>query len=189
MNYLLIPGDVVDGIGIYPDQEKELDVDDIYEQYHVLAEYLKEIPDSIRIIVQPGNHDAVRPAEPQPAFEGDFAKMFDSNAILIGNPCYLNIEGRTILSYHGKSVGGRSELFQTHRGDEGDAEAPALGPDVRRQDAAGTGTAGHDGDRYGPGHLRHRARPRSRSFALQRCPPHQCLDLAIADVVPEDAQL
>ena len=103
MNYLLIPGDVVDGIGIYPDQEKELDVDDIYEQYHVLAEYLKEIPDSIRIIVQPGNHDAVRPAEPQPAFEGDFAKMFDSNAILIGNPCYLNIEGRTILSYHGKS--------------------------------------------------------------------------------------
>ena len=45
MNYLLIPGDVVDGIGIYPDQEKELDVDDIYEQYHVLAEYLKEIPE------------------------------------------------------------------------------------------------------------------------------------------------
>ena len=29
--------------------------------------------------------------------------MFDSNAILIGNPCYLKIEGRTILSYHGKS--------------------------------------------------------------------------------------
>ncbi len=103
MNYLLIPGDVVDGIGIYPDQEKELDVDDIYQQYHVLSEYLKEIPDSIQVIVQPGNHDAVRPAEPQPAFEGDFAKMFDSNAILIGNPCYLKIEGRTILSYHGKS--------------------------------------------------------------------------------------
>jgi len=103
MNYLLIPGDVVDGIGIYPDQETELDVTDIYEQYHVLAEYLKEIPDSIQVIVQPGNHDAVRPAEPQPAFEGDFAKMFDSNAILIGNPCYLKIEGRTILSYHGKS--------------------------------------------------------------------------------------
>jgi DNA polymerase II small subunit len=103
LNYLLFPGDVVDGIGIYPDQEKELDVDDIYEQYHVLSEYLKEIPDSIRVIVQPGNHDAVRPAEPQPAFEGDFAKMFDSNAILIGNPCYLKIEGRTILSYHGKS--------------------------------------------------------------------------------------
>ena len=37
MNYLLIPGDVVDGIGIYPDQEKELDVDDIYQQYHVLV--------------------------------------------------------------------------------------------------------------------------------------------------------
>ena len=103
MNYLLIPGDVVDGIGIYPDQESELDVPDIFEQYHVLAEYLKEIPDSIQVIVQPGNHDAVRPAEPQPAFEGDFASMFDSNAILIGNPCYLRVEGRTILSYHGKS--------------------------------------------------------------------------------------
>ena len=61
------------------------------------------MPDHIQVIVQPGNHDAVRPAEPQPAFSGDIGKLFDSSTILIGNPAYFEVEGRTILSYHGKS--------------------------------------------------------------------------------------
>ena len=69
VKYLIVPGDVVDGIGIYPDQEKELAIVDIYRQYEVLAEQFQFIPDHISIIMQPGNHDAVRPAEPQPDFE------------------------------------------------------------------------------------------------------------------------
>ena len=104
LDYLVLPGDVVDGIGIFPDQEDELNIPDIYEQYEKLGEYIKEIPDHIKIVMQPGNHDAVRMAEPQPALGEMYTKNFDSNVILTGNPVNLEIEGRTILSYHGKSI-------------------------------------------------------------------------------------
>lgn len=103
LQYIVVPGDCVDGIGVYPNQEEELDVEDIFEQYKRLAEMLKDIPDDITVIVQPGNHDAVRPAEPQPAFANEIASMFDSSTILLGNPSYFEVEGRKILSYHGKS--------------------------------------------------------------------------------------
>lgn len=104
INYLVFPGDVVDGIGVFPDQDKELDILDIYEQYDRLAEYLKEIPDHIKMVIHPGNHDAARPAEPQPALNSVFTKGFDSNILMLGNPVYLNVEGRTVLTYHGKSI-------------------------------------------------------------------------------------
>ncbi|MBI0584820.1 MAG: DNA-directed DNA polymerase II small subunit [Methanomassiliicoccus sp.] len=104
VQYLLVPGDVVDGIGIFPGQEEELEIDDIFAQYESLAEHLKEIPDDIRIIVQPGNHDAVRPAEPQPTFPKEIFKLFDSSMTLVGNPCTVEIEGRRILFYHGRSL-------------------------------------------------------------------------------------
>jgi len=104
LDYLILPGDVVDGIGIYPNQEEELNIADIYGQYEKLGEYIKEIPDHIKIVVQPGNHDAVRLAEPQPGLGRTFAKSFDSNVIIAGNPVNLEVEGRTILSYHGKGI-------------------------------------------------------------------------------------
>lgn len=104
LDYLILPGDVVDGIGIFPGQEEELMIADIYEQYEKLGEYIKDIPDHIKIVMQPGNHDAVRLAEPQPALNEVFVKGFDSNVIMAGNPINLEIEGRTILSYHGKSI-------------------------------------------------------------------------------------
>jgi len=104
INYLVFPGDVVDGIGVFPDQEKELDIPDIYLQYEKLAEYLKDIPDHIKMVIHPGNHDAARPAEPQPALNSVFTKGFDSNILMVGNPVYLNVEGRTVLTYHGKSI-------------------------------------------------------------------------------------
>jgi len=104
LDYLILPGDVVDGIGVFPGQEDELNIVDIYEQYEKLGEYVKEVPDHIKIVVQPGNHDAVRLAEPQPALGSIFTKGFDSNVILAGNPVSIEIEGRTVLSYHGKSI-------------------------------------------------------------------------------------
>ncbi|MDR2698813.1 MAG: DNA-directed DNA polymerase II small subunit [Candidatus Methanoplasma sp.] len=104
LDYLVLPGDVVDGIGIFPGQEEELRIADIYEQYEKLGEYVKEIPDHIKILIQPGNHDAVRLAEPQPALGEIFTKGFDSNVIMAGNPVSIEIEGRSILSYHGKSI-------------------------------------------------------------------------------------
>ena len=105
IKYIVIPGDVVDGIGIYPDQEKELSITDVYRQYEVLADQLSLIPEHISIIMQPGNHDAVRPAEPQPTFEKEIRNLFSSNDItFVGNPCYFSLNGVEILSYHGQSL-------------------------------------------------------------------------------------
>lgn len=104
IEHLVIPGDVVDGIGIFPNQEEELEIDDIFAQYEALSELLKDIPDGVQMIMQPGNHDAVRPAEPQPAFSEKITSLFDSNIMFVGNPCYLEIDGRLILSYHGRSM-------------------------------------------------------------------------------------
>jgi DNA polymerase II small subunit len=103
INYLHVPGDVVDGIGVFPGQEEELEIEDILDQYKALAEHLKELPDHIKLLVQPGNHDYVRPAEPQPALEGSIAKLFDSNVVMLGNPSSVRVEGRLITAYHGKS--------------------------------------------------------------------------------------
>jgi len=105
IKYLVIPGDVVDGIGIYPNQEKELSIVDVYRQYEALAEQLSLIPDHISIIMQPGNHDAVRPAEPQPTFEKEIQDLFTGRDIkFVGNPCYFSLHGVEILSYHGQSL-------------------------------------------------------------------------------------
>lgn len=104
INYLIFPGDVVDGIGVFPDQDKELTIMDIDDQYAKLADYLKDIPDHIKMVIHPGNHDAARIAEPQPALNKRFTTDFDSNILMVGNPVYLDIEGRTVLTYHGKSM-------------------------------------------------------------------------------------
>src|SRR2546428_2709640 len=52
----------------------------------------------------PGNHDAVRPAEPQPAFPMSIQHLFDSNVIFAGNPSLLSLEGVRVLAYHGRSM-------------------------------------------------------------------------------------
>lgn len=103
INYLILAGDVVDGIGVYPDQELDLNVKDIYKQYEVLSDLLKDIPDHMQILMHPGNHDACRLAEPQPALNKMFTETIDSHINITGNPITVEVEGRTIVSYHGKS--------------------------------------------------------------------------------------
>jgi DNA polymerase II small subunit len=104
VRYIIVPGDLVDGIGIYPDQEDELVIEDVYAQYTELARLMRGIPERIKIVMMPGNHDAVRLAEPQPALPESITKMFDSRIRFVGNPCYMEIEGRIILAYHGRSM-------------------------------------------------------------------------------------
>lgn len=104
IRYLVVSGDVVDGIGVYPRQDEELAIDDIYGQYQALARMTAALPDRVTVIMLPGNHDAVRPAEPQPAFPASIQKLFDSNTIFAGNPCLLSLEGVRILAYHGRSM-------------------------------------------------------------------------------------
>ena len=110
LEVLVIPGDVVDGIGVFPGQQKELLIDDIYRQYEALAELLKDVPDHIKVIMSPGNHDAVRLAEPQPSLPPDIQRMFAGEVQFVGNPSLIDIEGVNILTYHGKSI----DDFVTH---------------------------------------------------------------------------
>jgi len=104
MKYLVVSGDVVDGIGIYPRQDEELAVDDIYAQYEELAKRLTALPDHLRVIMLPGNHDAVRPAEPQPTFPQSVRKLFDSQITFLGNPSLFSLHGLKVLAYHGRSM-------------------------------------------------------------------------------------
>ncbi len=104
VSYLLIAGDICDGVGIYPKQEKELEIADVFKQYERAAELLSELPEHITVVISPGNHDAVRMAEPQPPIPEEIAKpLHDMGCVLVGNPSLLEIEGVRILMYHGRS--------------------------------------------------------------------------------------
>jgi DNA polymerase II small subunit len=105
VKYLVIPGDLVDGVGVYPGQESELSIPDIYDQYGAFGDWMEKVPDHIEVVVQPGNHDASRPAEPQPAFTGEVRSRFDRHAAhFLGNPATFRMHGVTTLGYHGFSL-------------------------------------------------------------------------------------
>ena len=104
VEYIIISGDIIEGVGVYPKQEEDLAIEDLYQQYEEVSKKLNMITSNIKIVLQPGNHDAVRPPLPQPAFEKEIRQLFNSNVIFIGNPCYMKINGIVILSYHGQSI-------------------------------------------------------------------------------------
>jgi len=105
VEYLLIAGDMVEGVGVYPDQDEELDIVDIYEQYDRFSEYLKEVPGDLEIVMIPGNHDAVRLAEPQPGFDEELRELMSAHdPRIVGNPATVTVEGVSILMYHGVSL-------------------------------------------------------------------------------------
>ena len=101
VKYIIIAGDLVDGIGVYPTQENDLVLKDIYKQYKEFENALEKIPDYISVIICPGNHDGVRRAEPQPAIEKD---LVQSDVISVGSPCMVHIENFNHLIYHGTSL-------------------------------------------------------------------------------------
>lgn len=103
ISYLLVAGDLVDGIGIYPGQEKELTIPNIYGQYEALGHMLDDLPSRIKIVLAPGNHDVVRGAEPQPVIPDKFTHSFPSNCIMVENPALVNLQGVRVLMYHGRS--------------------------------------------------------------------------------------
>jgi len=109
VKYLFLVGDNIDGVGVFPEQEKFLEIKDVKRQYEKLAEYLKLIRDDIKIILCPGQHDAVRVAEPQPIVEERYAPKMHKikNLTLVSNPSLVEIDGGfKILMYHGASFHG-----------------------------------------------------------------------------------
>ncbi len=110
IDYLLINGDSVDGVGIFPEQDELLNIDDIYKQYEKVASHLKKIRKDVKIIIIPGNHDAVWLGQPQPPISEEYAKpLYDlDNVLMASNPCMIEIfeNDKTfkILQFHGSSM-------------------------------------------------------------------------------------
>ncbi|HID17183.1 TPA: DNA-directed DNA polymerase II small subunit [Candidatus Bathyarchaeota archaeon] len=106
IKYLVVLGDLVDGVGVYPGQEKELEIADIYEQYRLVAKYLEKIPEYIEVITIPGNHDGARQALPQPAIPRELIEPVQEarKIVLVGNPAEVRLHGVSFLLYHGTSM-------------------------------------------------------------------------------------
>ena len=105
IKYLCISGDIVDGIGVYPNQDKRLLITDIYKQYEATAKYLSEIPDYIKIIISPGDHDGVRKAVPAPAIPKYLAKgLYDLDIEMVGCPSLVSLHGIKTELFHGTSL-------------------------------------------------------------------------------------
>ena len=113
VKYLVLAGDLVDGIGTYPDQDKDLLIKDIFKQYEALGESLSLLPDHIEIVLIPGNHDAVRLAEPQPPLPKEYQECFSNAHIhFLPNPAFFSIHGVHVAGYHGKSIDDLVTLFK-----------------------------------------------------------------------------
>ncbi len=104
--YLVIAGDLVDGVGIYPNQEAELSIKDLYKQYECAAGYLSMIPEDIQIVIIPGNHDACRPTLPTPPIYKDYAAPLYAlkNVTMLGDPALVSLGGVSVLITHGRSL-------------------------------------------------------------------------------------
>jgi len=106
VKYLIIAGDIVDGVGIYPKQFEELEIKDLYEQYERAARIIEEIPEHIEIVIIPGNHDATRRALPQPAILREYAEpLYELERItFLGDPSVISLHGVSVLISHGRSL-------------------------------------------------------------------------------------
>ncbi len=106
ISHLLIPGDLVDGVGIFPNQEDELEITNIYDQYKCAAELMNDIPQDIQIVIAPGNHDASRQALPQQVIPKRFCENLISmkNVEMVANPSLFKLGPRKILMYHGQGL-------------------------------------------------------------------------------------
>jgi len=112
VKYVILPGDLVEGVGVYPSQEEDLAIKDIVKQYEETARWLRKIPEHIQIISMSGNHDAGRLSEPQETpFKDMAAALWEMpNLTLVSNPAYVNIgqtedfPGFDVLLYHGGSL-------------------------------------------------------------------------------------
>lgn len=106
LQYLFINGDNIAGVGVYPGQIDDLSIKDIYKQYEAFEDIMLQIPEYIQVFICPGQHDAVRRAEPQPGISKEFVpRLYDlKNFHFISSPSWVETEGLKNLIYHGPSI-------------------------------------------------------------------------------------
>ncbi|MHA1507099.1 MAG: metallophosphoesterase [Promethearchaeota archaeon] len=104
IKYLVINGDLIDGIGIYPNQQEDLVITDIYKQFKKASDILLEIPDYIKIFFVSGNHEPVRNAIPRPAVQKKYCEdLVNMGVKCLGNPSLIKTHNVNTLIYHGES--------------------------------------------------------------------------------------
>ena len=106
IKFLCIGGDLIDGVGIFPNQDKELLELNINSQMSHVMDLLSRIPKHINVFVIPGNHDPGRRALPQPSIpRQNSEKLYTlQNFKMLGNPSLIELNGVKILMYHGQSL-------------------------------------------------------------------------------------
>jgi len=106
VRFVLVCGDIIDGVGIFPNQDKELLLMDIDQQMQKAAQLLDKIPKHIKVFIIPGNHDPGRRALPQPAIpEKHNLNLWNrENFFMLGNPSMVELNGVKILMFHGQSL-------------------------------------------------------------------------------------
>lgn len=106
VRFLILGGDVIDGVGIYPNQDKELVYQTLEEQLEKLMNVLKDVPKNVKIVIIPGNHDPGRRALPQPAIPLKYNQNLwnQENVTMLGNPAMISLNGVKVLIFHGQSI-------------------------------------------------------------------------------------
>ncbi len=104
LKHLVIAGDLVEGVGIYPNQKKDLTHVTHEEQYRILGSLLKGVPEHVEIHAIPGNHDAVPISEPQPPIPPIFQSLITRKINYLSNPDWIGMDGFNVLAYHGVSI-------------------------------------------------------------------------------------
>jgi len=106
IRFILVGGDVIDGVGIYPNQDKELVLESVENQLKKFVELIDKIPKYVKIIIMPGNHDPGRRALPQPAIPKKYNDELwnRENFVMVGNPSMISLNGVKVLMFHGQSI-------------------------------------------------------------------------------------
>lgn len=106
IRFVVIGGDLIDGVGVFPGQDKTLNQLTTEEQLQKTFEVLDKIPKHIKVFLISGNHDAGRKALPQPAIPKEYnSELWDrENFFMLGNPSLVSLNGVKVLMYHGQSI-------------------------------------------------------------------------------------
>ncbi|MCS7129270.1 MAG: metallophosphoesterase [Candidatus Caldarchaeum sp.] len=112
ITHIVIAGDLVEGVGVYPGQEKDLMIKNVEDQLKEASKLLAEIPERMEVVFSPGNHEPVRKALPQPPLQKRYRDLVNKKRLVsfVSNPANLVFDGARILVYHGQ---GLDELIQS----------------------------------------------------------------------------
>ncbi len=103
---MIINGDLVDGVYVYPGQESELSLMSYADQFAEAAKLISGIPERLKVIYVPGNHEPCRRALPQPPIQARYRQILSQGRELVyaGNPAWIRVGGIRILAFHGQTL-------------------------------------------------------------------------------------